>query len=716
MATAEDELISAILDLLADKPDGMESAAVVDVLRERNPRLSPRGVRNLLNRLAAEGDLARRKRRSEGPGAPAAVFIHKDLVPRQLTIFDEFPDITVELYARAELEREELDPEERVRAETSVSALQRIAEAQEHQDYYARAIMLAAPAIAPLNPIDLVLDMAEWVIADLNRDGASVQQLYEQGRTADAERLATELDGHIGWAKRRLRRLWRLDSGVGLDDGILYLPLHAKAFRKGDRAKLDTDKARRRLRERIQGETVLEVRTYTQAPQAAAGTDASVADITLEQSRSSFIAPDPIAVMTAAAALSVRSEGGKLEYQDFDFTPDEIKEYGDSQAAMKGLIISPHLRENFAEQDFKHARLAAMDLRQYSQDARIAQRQAKWRPVGYHPALGIIPRPALIFRDGRAFPSVHRLKDFEEDGLYGRIVQSEIRTYSDVVLLTQARPAGRIVYGAVVKNPELSYLSPLIFWYLHKHQIQVDGRPVAPNAGTVYRVPFTDTAVSHLLFLGLLKSDPAPDFAEGRIVTTFRLLRRFSDIADVEDFGPPTVRAEDGTRRAVAEDDEDDWELFFRQRIQEAEDRGRPTLDLEDYAPFIHLCAEVGVSMCYAAPCAAYEYLAGHSGGEGGHFLLPRLENTVLLRDWTKEKHLDTVLSWLATNGCAMDRAHTQTGHDQRDDGGLPILVPDVIVSAHEATTFSRDKMSEEVQDEIHTLINDLRRRNDRNR
>lgn len=711
MAAAEDELTSAVLNLLADKTDGLNAAEIVDILRERNPRLSPRGVRNLLNRLVAEGELVRRKRRVEGPGAPPAVFIHKSFVPRQFTIFDEFPDISVDLHARAELELEELEPEERVRAEASVSALHRIAQAHEHQDYYARAIIQVAPAVAPLNPVDLVLDMAEWVVADLNRDGASVQRLYDQGWTADAEKLATELDGHIGWTKRRLRRLWRLDSGVGLDDGILYLPPHAKAFRKGDRAKMDAAKARERLCERIQGSTVLETRTYTQAPQAAAGTDASVADITLEQSRNNFIAPDPIAVMTAAAALSVRSDDGKLEYQDFDFTPDEIKEYGDSQAAMKGLIISPHLRENFAEQDFKHARLAAMDLRQYSQDARIAQRQAKWRPVGYNPSLGVIPRPALIFRDGRAFPSVHRLKDFEEDGLYGRIVQSEIRTYSDVVLLTQSRAVGRTVYGAVVKNPELSYLSPLIFWYLHKHQVEVEGRPVAPDPGTVYRAPFTDTAVSHLLFLGILKDDPNRDFSEGRIITTFRLLRRFSDIAEVEDFGPPTVKDDDGSRRAVAEDDEDDWEMFFRQRIQEAEDRGRPTLDLEDYAPFIHLCADVGVSMCYAAPSAAYEYLAGHDGGEGGHFLLPRLENTVLLRDWVKEKHLDTVLSWLATNGCAMDGAHTQTGYDQRDDSGLPILVPDVIVSAHEATTFSRDKMSEEVQDEIHTLINELRRR-----
>ena len=317
-------------------------------------------------------------------------------------------------------------------------------------------------------------------------------------------------------------------------------------------------------------------------------------------------------------------------------------------------------------------------------------------------------------RQEPTFPSVHRLKDFEEDGLYGRIVQSEIRTYSVVTHLTQSRAGGRIVYGAVVKNPELSYLSPLIFWYLHKHKVEVDGRPVAPEAGTVYTVPFTDTAVSHLIFLGVLKGDPPRDFSEGRIITTFRLLRRFSDIAEVEDFGPPTVREDDGTRRAVREHEQDDWELFFQQRIQEAGERGRPTMDLEDYEPFIYLCAEVGVSMCYAAPCNAYEYLAGHGGGEGGHFLLPRLENTVLLSDWAKEKHLDGVLSWLATNGCAMDGAHTQTGYDQRDDGGLPILVPDVIVSAHEATTFSRDKMSEEVQDEIHSLINDLRRRNDR--
>jgi hypothetical protein len=37
-------------------------------------------------------------------------------------------------------------------------------------------------------------------------------------------------------------------------------------------------------------------------------------------------------------------------------------------------------------------------------------------------------------------------------------------------------------------------------------------------------------------------------------------------------------------------------------------------------------------------------------------------------------------------------------------------LVPDVIVAAHEAAMFTRDKMSEEVQDEIRNRIADLRR------
>lgn len=64
----------------------------------------------------------------------------------------------------------------------------------------------------------------------------------------------------------------------------------------------------------------------------------------------------------------------------------------------------------------------------------------------------------------------------------------------------------------------------------------------------------------------------------------------------------------------------------------------------------------------------------------------------------------------MATGGCEMDRAHTQSAFDTGREQGLPVLVPDVVVYAHEAATFARSKLSEEVQDELRARISELRK------
>jgi hypothetical protein len=57
-----------------------------------------------------------------------------------------------------------------------------------------------------------------------------------------------------------------------------------------------------------------------------------------------------------------------------------------------------------------------------------------------------------------------------------------------------------------------------------------------------------------------------------------------------------------------------------------------------------------------------------------------------------------------------LDPGHTQSGFDTGDaQNNFPIFVPDVTLLAHEAATFARDKLSEEVEDEIRSLIAKLR-------
>ncbi len=116
--------------------------------------------------------------------------------------------------------------------------------------------------------------------------------------------------------------------------------------------------------------------------------------------------------------------------------------------------------------------------------------------------------------------------------------------------------------------------------------------------------------------------------------------------------------------------------------------------------------------MCYAASTSAYQQLVSGSN-EGAHFLIPRLEVAINMADPGQEEGaLEGMLSWLATDGWDLDRLHTQSSFDTGDrEGQLPILVPDVTLLAHETVTFARDKLSEEVQDEIRRLIFELRKR-----
>jgi len=503
----------------------------------------------------------------------------------------------------------------------------------------------------------------------------------------------------------------------------LELPSQAKRFRLyGETAKLDEKKAREQLKKRIFGDRLIQEQLLpTDLHKSAAGTDASVADLFLEHTAGSFIPPDPVIVPCSAAALVTNSKNGFTdEYQDFDIFPDKLREYDDHTAAVNGLVLSATLARNFVEEsNLQHTRKAAMDLRQYLQDFRIATKQADWRPMGDSPELGTKNRPKLIMRDGRIFPLVHRLRDYETGGLYGQIVRSEIEIFQQVFHNTLLGSGLDTVYGAAVKNPGMSWLAPLVFWYLYSNKSPVDGRVAVSNAEEVYQYPFADTAVSHLLFLGVAKN--ASNFSPERLFITCRVLRRFSDIALEAEEMSPIISQGDEIRR-VRENTLKDWKEFIEQHIAKKRKHYQSNnLDIDDYESFIYLCSKVGVSMCYAAPTSAYEFLSRNSS-VSAHFLLPRLEVAInmdrLESDREHEQEcLDGLLSWLAAGHIELDRSHTQSGFDTGNpEHSLPILVPDVIVRAHEAATFTRDKLGEEVQDKIRALIAELRKRVEKGR
>lgn len=723
MANTTELLIEDIDELLEQEPDGLEVAEIVEKLSAKTPAISERGVRNLLNRLVKEGKLMKRRGRPNKPGARPYVYCHPKLQPRQL----EIPGLEkYEILSKTELEEGEIDPQEKQRQERARSVLENIAAGHINQESYAQAIIKIAPQLAEENPVELIVQMAQWVVDELNQLGDKIQQKVKRGATEEANKLAITLDSHLGWARSYFQQFWRLDRRVEgwLDEipGILELPAQPRDFKDGKRARLDAEKAKERLKQRIFGNKIVEERVLpTCLHKAAVGTDASVADLYLEHTQGSFIAPDPVVVTTAAAALITHSDNAPFEeYQDFEIFPDKLGEYDDYQAAVKGLVLSPKLKSNnllLDEGKYQHARAAAMDLRQYEEEFRVLMKQAEWRTYGHNSLLGNTPRPTLIIRDGRVLPLEHRLQDYESGGLFGQIIHNQIEKFKQVFHNTVLGADEDITYGAAVKNPEISWLAPLVFWYLHTHSNAENGGNV--KAEDVYQFPFSDTAVSHLLFLGI--ANKSKQFAANRMFVTCRVLRRFSDIVLKGEHLPAAI-SENGQIRTVQENKSKDWKIFLEERIlKKRKNYDQNILEIDDYKPLIYLCSQVGVSMCYAAPTLVYEMLS-RNPHHSGHFLLPRLEVAISTErlernsDHEQEK-LEGLLCWLATGHIHLDRAHTQSGFDTGNDAHrLPILVPDVTILAHEAATFTRTKLGEEVHDKLTALVAELRKRLEKGR
>lgn len=724
---------SAILELLAKKPDGLEFTEIFQELDGGDGLLSQRGVRNLLNQMVKDGTLVKlKKRRRKGRGAPPNLYIRPDTLPRQLNIFDNIPGVDAEksrVVSRTEIDKEELTPAERERQQTakallqrldsnesktedkSSSVMERIAISHLQSENYAKAIIEIAPQLAEKNPVDTIAEMASWVVKDLNRLGEEIQRELTVGNVEKVKKLTARLDERLIWTRSYFQRFWRLDRSLDEIPGILDLPSQARNFyRDGQRARLNEQAAREKLQKRILGEKfVEELALSTNKHKAVAGTDASVADIWLAHSQGSFIPPDPVVLTSSAAAMVVTGENAsKQEYHDFDIFPDRLKEYEDYNAAVNGLLLSPELMRPLGASDFKHSRMAAMELRQYEEDVRICMRKIDWRFAG-NISGERPPKPTIIFRDGRVFPIVHRLNFYEADSLYGQIVRNQIERFADAIHNTMSSPTGQIIYGSAVKNPELSWLAPIVFWYLHTHQSETGAKV---DADDVYKSPFADTAISHLLFLGVAKN--RKNFAGDRLFVISPVVRRFSDIAFV-DTSLPVAISENEQLRLVEEANIDDWREYISQRLEKKrENYEENILELSDYEPFLYSCAKAGVLMCYAAPTVAYESMVSGKSGGAGHFLIPRLEVSINLeRDRTPDrKNLDKMLSWLVAENWMRDAQHTQSGFQGTDtSSNFPILIPEVTFLAHEAATFARDKLSEEIQDEIRALIAELRQR-----
>ncbi len=704
------KIAKSILNILQKIASDIVGLSIRDLqlqLRARSLSVTDYRLRSILDQLLKEGKIERRSRPD-----------------RRGNFYFNLPDQGVSqkylFVNRDEIEREERNGldlwqrDEAEREQATVSIMEEIARSHALEESYAKWVHDIAHTFADENPVDLILEIADWVASDLNSLAEQIRKAGS-GAQSDIQRLTRELGFRRSKAEGFFQRLWRLDRSIESAKGILDIPTVPQMLR-GSLIRLDKEKANIRLRERIVGNKVIEIITIPEnAHKAAVGTDASVGDVMVEHARGSFIPPTPATLFVSAAAMRVLDRTSSFNYWDYDLDPRELRQYEDLDAAVEGLLISPHLRREVIT-DFRHLRSAAMELRQYAEELRVVQRQSKWHPISGVPEIQHPPEITLLIRDGRIFPLVHRLDDYDgasapDDILYGEVVRREIRTFQQVFHNTAGNGRLGAIYGGAVKSPEYSWLAMITFWYLHKNGHE-------NLADAFYRPPLSDQAVMHLLLWGLAEARSDHIFDDPRnTFVTFRVLRRFSDIAF---FPHPRPLIDDSGRfvRTVQEDNIDDWFAYIQQHISEANQRydqhkrGIPALTaIDEYKPFIDLCYRAGVAMFYAAPVRMYEA----TRRDRSHFFMPRWEVAIDLIKMKEDKGKDferrvlEFMAWLVEkDGLVPDESHAVGGFEAVVEG-LPLFIPNVVMEAHRAVGYGRDRHVTDVNDDLQRLISDIR-------
>ena len=618
---------------------------------------------------------------------------------------------------REEIEREEIrdfdlwQADETEREQFTASVMDEIARGHALEESFATQVKKFAQDFAEENPIELIVEMAEWVVNDLNSLGAKIR-VAKTEQPHEVQKLTRELGFRCTKAIGFFQRLWRLDKSIRSAPGILHIPTVPQLISgHGQKAKIDRSRAIERLKNRVFGEKVIEVLKIPENKhRAVVGTDASVADVMVDHKRGSFIPPTPAVLFVAAGAMRVIDKVNMFSYWDYDLDPRELEKYKDLDAAIEGLLISPQLRRE-AITDFRHLRSAAMELRQYVEETRVVQRKTKWHPISGVPELNLPPEVTLLIRDGRIFPLVHRLDDYDgasapDDILYGEVVRREIKAFQNVFHNTAGNGQLGSIYGGAVKAPEYSWLSMIAFWYLFAK------RGVKQLEDAFYRPPLNDQAVSHLLFWGLGEKRKEILDDERSMFVTFQAVRRFSDIAFVTHPLPLDGDSEMGNQ-TVDEDNVDDWIKFISQHIEDANERHRnhkrgiPALEtVDEYRPFMDLCHRAGVIMFYGAPTRMYRSTVN----DGSHFFTPRWELAIDMSQTTNYlERLKLFASWIIEKeGLVPDESHAVGGFDEAAEG-VPLFIPNVVMEAHNAVCYGQERHGIDVVDSLQKLIGDIR-------
>jgi len=692
------------------------ASQVADTINARGNDVSPRTVRQELKELHEKGELRRRQGQSDSPGRPPMLYYHPDheeelfgdgqtandeddesdnTVPAE-DVVDAGDDAEIESTVDREQGEREVEDKENESAPSEFPLMGQIRQEHLGRSEYADEIRAVAPDLAQEDPSELLLEMAEWLVNEIDRLGQEVNEAYNAGELRDFEELENELEGLVRFAGWYFQRIFRIDYDDETGDEILYTPSPDEMYEDGTdyenlpSPSLDRERAADRLGQRIVGDRVIEAWDCGPAS-SAAGADSSVASIGIPNRNNPMLRKTVIDLFTGAAALNHESRS----YTDYDFETTSLRRYRRRDAFIEGLMISPSIR-GLKDGERDKARYAALDLRLYNEINRILENDAKWRPIGSRDDVGqSLSHPDVVFSDGRVTPLVHQLSDYAATGLYGELARNEMEEFANMVARLDSNPLVDSTLAGVVKRTNLTWLAPLVFYYLEEHADDGSDREDDTVAREIYQPPINDPVVAHLLYDGLAQAEG--DWS-ATVFVSFRVQRRFYDYSLNRDRDFPVRTKQTG--EYINTDEQDDWVQYFEEFVADRQERGYDTIDADEFDTFAYLCANASTAMCYAAPTQIYE-----AEGEKTPLMLPRIEVAAVGDDDVRDD-LEGALGWYAAH-FDFDDAHAVEERSTLEEA--PVLVPEVIKESDEAAKFLRGHIGKTFEKEFRRYVQDAR-------
>lgn len=709
-----EELIDEIVWLANTREErGMTAGEVEEKLERRGVEASSRKIRYRLTEMADEGQLVRKQAPSRGsPGRPPMLYYHPEKYEELVDdaeSYDEDDDVE-RLDAGDDVEYEVVgdrgdqtprqEAEESDEAPTEFDLIDEIRRQHLNKSKFAEEIRATAPDLLDTDPRELLLDLAEWTtdaIESLSRD---LVEAHRDNRIREETRLRSKLESLTRFVKWYFQRIFRVDYHPDGTDPILEV--HPVSDLYDDDVDpedipsptFDREGAESRLEERVFGESVLEVESV-ESVDAIAGADSSIAEISIPNPNDPLVRQTGIELYTGSAALEREGQA----YTDYDFDPEALRRSGRRNAFKDGLMSSGRIR-GLTDSELTKSRYAALDLRLYNQTSRVVQNRAQWEPVGDQGEFGeSLLEPDIVYGDGRIVPLVHQISDYLSSGLYGALARNEMHRFAELMaLVNDHNTLVDTVFGGVVKQSNLTWLAPLVFYYQEVVE-RGQGTPTSIDdiPDEIYQPPINDPVVAHLLADGLIQhaDEVDADLNDEAVILTFRVQRRFYDQSLDYDRDIPVTFKLSGGRVDV--NSEEDWQQYFEEFVEDRENRGHDTIDAEVFKPFRNLCRNVATIMTYAAPCGIYDDSDDTSHG----VVLPRLE-VGKAPPGPAEDEIKLAASAYAQT-YHFDRAHAKEEYSTFQDA--PVLVPSVIKKADEAAKFIRKGVGRRFEKEFRKQV-----------